>query len=74
MRATASAMRLVFAVVAMLLAALGADGVRAQPAKSARVGVLASSTQANFEPSVKVLREGLRSAGWVEGQNLTVFF
>ena len=65
-------MRLVFAVVAMLLAALGADGVRAQPAKSARVGVLASSTQANFEPSVKVLREGLRSAGWVEGQNLTL--
>src|SRR5258705_12618812 len=46
---------------------------RAQPAtKTARVGVLASSTEANFAPSVKVFRETLRTAGWVEGQNLTL--
>ncbi len=47
--------------------------VRAQPAtRTARVGVLASSTEENFAPSVKVFREALRTAGWVEGQNLTL--
>jgi putative ABC transport system substrate-binding protein len=47
--------------------------VHAQPAtKTARVGVLASSTEANFAPSVKLFRETLRTAGWVEGQNLTL--
>ena len=69
---TVRAMRLVFIVGILLLSALGPDDVRAQPAKSARVGVLASSTQANFEPSVKAFREALRTAGWVEGQNLTL--
>jgi len=39
---------------------------------TARVGVLASSTEENFAPSVKVFREALRAAGWVEGQNLTL--
>jgi putative tryptophan/tyrosine transport system substrate-binding protein len=47
--------------------------VRAQPAtRTARVGVLASSTEENFAPSLKVFREALRTAGWVEGQNLTL--
>ena len=47
--------------------------VHAQPVtKTARVGVLASSTEANFAPSVKLFRETLRTAGWVEGQNLTL--
>jgi putative ABC transport system substrate-binding protein len=41
-------------------------------AKVYRVGVLASSTEANFEPSVKVFREALQTAGWVEGRNLTL--
>jgi ABC-type uncharacterized transport system substrate-binding protein len=41
-------------------------------AKVYRVGVLASSTEANFEPSVKVFREALQAAGWVEGRNLTL--
>jgi putative ABC transport system substrate-binding protein len=36
------------------------------------VGVLASSTEANFEPSVKVFREALQAAGWLEGRNLTL--
>jgi putative ABC transport system substrate-binding protein len=51
---------------------LVADAPYAQPLKSARVGVLASSTEANFEPSVKVFREALHAAGWVEGRNLTI--
>jgi putative tryptophan/tyrosine transport system substrate-binding protein len=37
-----------------------------------RIGVLASSTEANFEASVKVFREALHAAGWVEGRNLTL--
>jgi putative ABC transport system substrate-binding protein len=44
----------------------------AQPERVARVGVLASSNEANFEPSVRVFREALYAAGWVEGRNLTV--
>ena len=43
-----------------------------QTAKVARVGVLASSTRANFEPSVNVFRDALHAAGWLEGQNLTL--
>jgi len=45
---------------------------RAQLPKVALVGVLASSTEANFEPSVRVFREALHAAGWVKGQNLTL--
>jgi len=45
----------------------------AQPAgKSARVGVLASNAESNFGPSVKVFRQALQEAGWVEGKNLTL--
>src|SRR5439155_19043702 len=47
--------------------------IGAQPTgKVYRVGVLASSTEANFEPSVKVFREALHAAGWIEGRNLTL--
>ncbi len=35
-----------------------------------RIGVLASSTESNFEPSVRIFREALYAAGWVEGRNL----
>jgi putative tryptophan/tyrosine transport system substrate-binding protein len=42
----------------------------AQPPKTARIGVLASSTEGNFAPSVKVFRDALRDAGWIEGRNL----
>ena len=42
------------------------------PSKTYRVGVLASSTEANFAPGVKVFREALHAAGWVEGQNLVL--
>ncbi len=56
--------------VSLLAAPRAAD---AQPAgRVARVGVLASSTEANFGPSVKVFREALRAIGWVEGRNLTL--
>jgi putative tryptophan/tyrosine transport system substrate-binding protein len=61
------------AFVTGLGAALAAPRVaRAQPPKTARVGVLASSTEANFAPSVKAFREGLQAAGWVEGRNLSL--
>jgi putative ABC transport system substrate-binding protein len=62
---------LAFAIVLAFLAApIGAEG---QPAgKTARVAVLASSSEANFGPSVAVFRGALGKAGWVEGQNLTL--
>jgi putative ABC transport system substrate-binding protein len=60
------------AVALIVLTWLAADTPHAQPSKSARVGVLASSSEANFEPSVKVFREALQAAGWVEGRNLTL--
>ena len=54
-------------------ALLSAPGVaRPQPPKTARVGILASSTEANFAPSVKAFREGLKDTGWVEGRNLVL--
>jgi putative tryptophan/tyrosine transport system substrate-binding protein len=58
--------------LALLSGPLAPGAPRAQPPKAARVGVLASSTEANFAPSIKVFREALHAAGWVEGQNLTV--
>jgi hypothetical protein len=59
------------AVAVALLTSLGADVPRAHR-PSPRVGVLASSNEANFEPRIKVLRAELHVAGWVEGRNLTV--
>ena len=56
--------------LALLAAPLAADAQTA--GKVSQVGVLASSTEANFEPSVRVFREALHAAGWVEGRNLTV--
>ena len=53
-------------------ALLGPGVVRAQPPKPARVGVLASSTEANLTVSVRVFREALQAAGWVEGRNLVL--
>jgi len=60
------------AVAFIFLTWLAADVPHAQPSRSARVGVLASSSEANFEPSVKVFRQTLQAAGWVEGRNLTL--
>jgi putative ABC transport system substrate-binding protein len=54
----------------MLSAPLTAETQQAW--KVYRVGVLASSSEANFEPSVKVFREGLHAAGWVDGRNITL--
>jgi putative ABC transport system substrate-binding protein len=53
----------------LLAAPLAAEAQEA--GKVYRIGVLASSTEANFEPSVKVFREALHAAGWVEGRNVT---
>jgi len=61
------------AVVLAVSLVLAPLAVEAQQAGTVhRVGVLASSTEANFEPSVKVFREALHAAGWVEGRNLTL--
>lgn len=59
-------------VLGALTALLAAARVDAQPPRRARVGVLASSTESNFGPSVKVFVAGLAAAGWVEGRNLTL--
>jgi len=56
--------------IALLAAPLATEAQ--QTGKVARVGVLASSTRANFEPSVTVFRDALHAAGWREGQNLTL--
>jgi putative tryptophan/tyrosine transport system substrate-binding protein len=61
-----------YLVVAVALIVSLATVARAQPSKTARVGVLASSTEANFGPNVKAFREALGAAGWVEGRNLTL--
>ena len=58
-------------VVAVSILA-GPLAAEAQAGKMYRIGVLASSTEANFEPSVKVFREALHAAGWVEGRNVTL--
>ena len=60
--------RIGFAVILALSFLPLLDAVAQQAGKAYRVGVLASSTEANFEPSVKVFREGLHAAGWVEGE------
>ena len=59
-------------VMGSLTTLLGPHTVGAQPPKTARVGVLASSTEANFLPNVRVFREAMHAIGWVEGQNLTL--
>lgn len=60
----------------MAAAALGGTlPVHAQaPAKSARIGVLFSGTQAGWVPSMVVFRRSLRELGWVEGRNLELLF
>jgi len=57
--------------VALALTLLLTDAPGAQP-RTARVGLLVSSSEANFGPNVTVIREALREAGWVEGRNLTL--
>jgi putative tryptophan/tyrosine transport system substrate-binding protein len=57
--------------VALALTLLLTDAPGAQP-RTARVGLLVSSSEANFGPNVTVIREALRRAGWVEGRNLTL--
>jgi putative ABC transport system substrate-binding protein len=59
--------------VAVALVLWPATDAHAQPAKTARVGVLASSTESNFEPNVKAFRGALGAAGWVEGRNLALY-
>jgi len=56
--------------VSLLAAPLAAEAQ--QVGKVYRVGVLASSTESNFGPSVRIFRQALYAAGWVEGRNLTL--
>jgi putative ABC transport system substrate-binding protein len=67
-------MRLIRLVMILTLSLpLAPPAVEAQQVgKIYRVGVLASSTESNFEPSVRIFREALYAAGWVEGRNLTL--
>ena len=60
-------------VVAVALVLWPATDAHAQSSKTARVGVLAWSTEGNFEPNVQAFREALGAAGWVEGRNLTLY-
>jgi len=59
-------------ILALSLAFAPLAGEAQEAGKVHRVGVLASSTQSNFEPSVRIFREALYAAGWVEGRNLTL--
>jgi len=66
-------MSLRFAVIVAVGLCMAPRVAAAQtPSKTYRVGVLASGPEANFAPSVKVFREALQGAGWVEGQNLAL--
>lgn len=64
--------RVLLAAVVALSGALAVHASAQPTTKSARVGVLASSTEANFSPSVEIFREALQAAGWVEGRNLAL--
>ena len=64
--------RILLLVAVALHALVATEASRAEPPKHARVGILASSSETNFGPSVRIFREALHAAGWVEGQNLTV--
>jgi putative ABC transport system substrate-binding protein len=64
--------RFLVASLAGAVTTLVGAAVSAQPPKTARVAVLASSTEANFAPNVKIFRETLHAAGWIEGRNLTL--
>src|SRR5690242_17411486 len=59
-------------VLVSALAALAPPLVANAQGKNARVAVLASSSEANFGPSVAVFRDGLKKTNWVEGQNLVL--
>ena len=61
---------LLAAGVAVLLAPRGVDAQLA--ARTARIGILASSTAPAFATNVDVFRRALRELGWVEGRNLAL--
>jgi putative tryptophan/tyrosine transport system substrate-binding protein len=66
-------MSLRFAVIVAVGLCMAPRVAAAQtPSKTYRVGVLASGPETNFAPSIKVFREALQGAGWVEGQNLAL--
>jgi putative ABC transport system substrate-binding protein len=56
-------------VLALLAAPPAAEAQQTE--KMYRIGVLASSTEANFGPNVKVFRQALNAAGWMDGRNVT---
>jgi putative ABC transport system substrate-binding protein len=64
------------AFLAASLAALASltapAAARGQATRTARIGVLGSTAEANFAPNLKYFRERLRQLGWIEGQNLVL--
>lgn len=44
----------------------------AQPSKVARVGILGAASKSHFDPNIRTFIGGLRDAGWIEGQNLSI--
>jgi len=45
---------------------------RAQPGKTARIGLLTRKTDASVSSQIGAFREGLTNLGWVEGKNLHI--
>jgi putative ABC transport system substrate-binding protein len=58
-------------VVGTLAALIARTPVAAQP-RTARVGILGAASKSYFDPDIKAFLGGLRDAGWIEGQNLTI--
>src|SRR5262245_1288679 len=62
-----------FVFIALLLT-VGFSAEAQQPAKTWKIGVLASSTPALNADRDEALRQGLRDLGYVEGKNITLVF
>src|SRR5262245_18464323 len=62
-----------FVFIALLLT-VGFSAEAHQPAKTSKIGVLASSTPALNADRDEALRQGLRDLAYVEGKNTTLVF
>lgn len=60
------------AAIAALGAWPGLAGVRAQPAKPARIAALFNGTQVIEEPTLEAFMRGLREHGYVDGRNVVL--
>ena len=64
--------RICFALSGLLFALCGAVAQAQQQKKPARIGFLSASTRAASIHHIEPFLEGLREAGYVEGQNITI--